>query len=115
MAALVNRNAVDKTNVSGNDKSQRTSRALKATEVDHKTRIGKTKRIALINKGLFPSPFQMPGVNTEKGRTNFWFEHDIDEWLFQQQKESRQQAAKVVNDPLNAWMQSIKASKMEAA
>lgn len=115
MAALVKLNAFDKTSVAKSNTSIVISPLLNSKEVLGKTRTGKTKRNELMKKGLFPLPVQLPGVNTEKGRTNYWFEHDIDAWLSQLLEESRQQAVKLAKDPLNAWMQNISASKKEAS
>lgn len=115
MATLAKRNAFNDVHVADSNISSVISPLVNATEVQKKTRIGKTKRIALIKQGLFPQPIQLPGVNTEKGRTNYWFEHDIDAWLSQLLEESRQQAVKLAKTPLNAWMQNISASKKEAS
>jgi predicted DNA-binding transcriptional regulator AlpA len=89
-------------------------RLIKDKEVGHKTGFGKTKRNELIKQGKFPAPIQLPGVTTEKGRTNYWPEDEIDAWILELQNSERQSIRKVADNPLYAWMRNRQISKQGA-
>ena len=93
---------------------KKSPRNLKASEVDYRTGFGKTKRNELIKQGKFPAPFQLAGVTTEKGRTNYWSESEIDAWIMDMQNVDRQSMMKVADNPLYSWMCNNQASKREA-
>ncbi len=61
-----------------------TTRILRMKDLPPKVGFQPSTIYELIAKNKFPAPFKLlPG-----GRAAGWFEHDIDEWLFEQRKSS---------------------------
>ena len=51
-------------------------RVIRMAQLREKIPFSESHLYALIQKQLFPKPFQIAG-----GRASFWYEEDIDEWL----------------------------------
>ena len=61
-----------------------TTRILRMKDLPPKVGFQPSTIYELVAKGKFPAPFKLlPG-----GRAAGWFEHDVDDWLFEQKKSS---------------------------
>lgn len=82
---------------------------LNEAETKALTKIGKTKRNALIKAGLFPHPIQQLNEHRLPGRTNYWAQGDILDYLQAQIDARNQRLAEIASLGLNGWLTSLSA------
>lgn len=80
------------------------NKLLRGPDVGTLTQIGRTKRSELIKAGLFPKPIKHLGENALPGRTNYWTQGDILDYLQARVAERNKQLAEVANQGLNGWL-----------
>lgn len=80
------------------------NKLLRGAEVQKLTRIGKTKRAALIRAGKFPHPVQVLNEHGLPSRTKFWTQGDILDYLQAQVDARDQRLAEIANHGINAWL-----------
>ncbi len=85
---------------------QKSNRLLRHAEVQNLTGIGKTRRSEMMRDGKFPQPIQICG-----GRTNYWLESEIDQFIAtqvaQHRAEQAEKLAKLARDPFNVLMNAL--------
>ncbi len=88
------------------------NKLLRDAEVRALTKIGKTKRNALMNAGLFPKPVKVLNEHQLPGRTNYWTQGEILDYLQAQINARNQRLAEIANHGLNGLLnQAIKAAE----
>lgn len=80
------------------------NKLLLCSEVRGLTKLGKTKRQELINAGRFPKPLKQMGAYDKPGRTNYWLQGEILDYLQTQVEERSKRLAEVANQGLNGWL-----------
>ena len=85
------------------------NKLLRAAEVESLTKIGKTKRNSLIKAGLFPKPVNVLNEHQLPGRTNYWAQGEILDYLQAQIDARNQRLSEIANHGLNGWLnQAVK-------
>ena len=91
------------------------NKLLRAAEVEALTKIGKTKRNALIKAGLFPKPVNVLNEHQLPGRTNYWAQGEILDYLQVQIDARNQRLIEMASQGLNGWLtqaaKSVKGSR----
>jgi predicted DNA-binding transcriptional regulator AlpA len=87
---------------------------LRDAEVRLLSNIGRTKRNALIQAGLFPAPIKLLNERSLPGRTSYWLRSEIETWLHAQAQQYRALQAqrhaelvKIANDGINGWIGQV--------
>ena len=85
------------------------NKLLRAAEVQALTNIGKTKRNALMKAGLFPQPVNVLNEHQLPGRTNYWAQGEILDYLQVQIDARNQRLTEITSHGLNGWLnQAVK-------
>ena len=85
------------------------NKLLRAAEVEALTSIGKTKRNALMKAGLFPQPVNVLNEHQLPGRTNYWAQGEILDYLQAQIDARNQRLSEIANHGLNGGLnQAVK-------
>ena len=90
------------------------NKLLRAAEVESLTKIGKTKRNALIKAGLFPQPVNVLNEHQLPGRTNYWAQGEILDYLQSQIDARNQRLAEIANNGLYGWLSQAVKEAQEA-
>lgn len=81
------------------------NKLLREAEVKALTNIGKTKRNALMKAGLFPRPVNVFNEHQLPGRTNYWVQGEIIDYLQVQIDARNQRLAEIASHGLNGcWL-----------
>ena len=80
------------------------NKLLRRSEVKALTKLGDTKRQELINAGLFPKPIKQMGASKMPGRTNYWTQGDIHDYLEACVAERDKRIAEIASEGLNGWL-----------
>jgi predicted DNA-binding transcriptional regulator AlpA len=80
------------------------NKLLDDAEVKALTKIGKTKRNSLIKAGHFPQPLQQLNEHQLPGRTNYWLQGEILDYLQVQIDARNQRLAEIASHGLNGWL-----------
>jgi len=80
------------------------NKLIRDPKVRELTGIGKTKRSKAIKAGTFPHPVRQASENGISGRTNYWTQGDILDYLQAQVDERNKRLAQVATEGLNGWL-----------
>lgn len=87
------------------------NKLLRGTEVEALTNFGKTKRGELIRAGLFPQPVRVLNEHQLPGRTKYWTQGEILDYLQAQVDARNKRIAEIAKDGLNQWLTSASAPR----
>jgi hypothetical protein len=77
--------------------------------------LGKTQRGKAIKAGTFPPAVKQIGANGLPGRTNYWTQGDILDYLQAQVDERNKRLAEVATEGLNGWLNRAIGEKGDSA
>lgn len=90
------------------------NKLLRGAEVQALTNIGKTKRAALIRVGLFPDPVRVLNEYQLPGRTQYWTQGEVLDYLQAQVDARNKHLAEIANGGINHWLTNFPVSKKNA-
>ena len=90
------------------------NKLLRGAEVQALTNIGKTKRAALIHAGLFPEPVRVLNEYQLPGRTKYWTQGEILDYLQAQIDARNKHLAEIANGGINHWVTNFPVSNKNA-
>jgi predicted DNA-binding transcriptional regulator AlpA len=88
---------------------------LRGTAVENITGVGKTQRNKGVKAGTFPPPVKQIGEDGLPGRTNYWTQGDILDYLQTQIDARNKRLAEVATEGLNGWLNRAIGEKGDSA
>jgi predicted DNA-binding transcriptional regulator AlpA len=83
------------------------NRLLRAKDVERLTSFHKTKRNELIKAGLFPKPLSIETASGRCGRTNYWIQGEIFDYLQARIDKRDKHLEKIATDGLHGWLHKV--------